>query len=145
MRLNRSDETIIPPEIHFSQEFKPNGNPPKKPNEQSSRIFYRRRRGILLIKEQRFTESQMQNELFKEALEKVVKPSQRKVMEQWAVQNKSISIVLVCTTFGVSETCYRYRPALNDDNEEIANWSLSLTTCHKRWGFGLCFFIESTN
>jgi len=81
----------------------------------------------------------MQNELFKEALEKVVKPSQRKVMEQWAVQNKSISIVLVCTTFGVSETCYRYRPALNDDNEEIANWSLSLTTCHKRWGFGLCF------
>ncbi len=28
---------------------------------------------------------------------------------------------------------------LNDENEKIADWLLRLTTCHKRWGFGLCF------
>ena len=60
-------------------------------------------------------------------------------MAHWAVQDKSVSIVLACTTFGISETCYRYRPVLNDENEEIADWLLRLTACHKRWGFGLCF------
>jgi len=60
-------------------------------------------------------------------------------MAHWAVHDKSVSIVLACTTFGISETCYRYRPVLNDENEEIADWLLRLTACHKRWGFGLCF------
>ena len=60
-------------------------------------------------------------------------------MAHWAVQDKSVSIVLACTTFGISETCYRYRPVLNDENEEIADWLLRLTACHKRWGVGLCF------
>ena len=69
----------------------------------------------------------------------MVKPSQRKVMAQWAVQGKSVSIVLACATFCISETCYRYRPLHNDENDEIADWLLSLTACHKRWGFGLCF------
>jgi len=62
----------------------------------------------------------------------VVKSSQRKVI----VQDKSVSIGLACTTFGVSEICYCYRSALNDENEEIAIWFLRLTTCHKLWGFG---------
>lgn len=69
----------------------------------------------------------------------MVKPSQRKVIARWAVQDKSVSIVLACTTFGISETCYRYRPMRSDENEEIADWLLRLTACHKRWGFGLCF------
>lgn len=69
----------------------------------------------------------------------MVKPSQRKVMAQWAVREKSVSIVLACATFCISETCYRYRPMRNDENEEIADWLLRLTACHKRWGFGLCF------
>ena len=60
-------------------------------------------------------------------------------MARWAVQDKSVSIVLACTTFGISETCYRYRPMRSDENEEIADWLLRLTACHKRWGFGLCF------
>lgn len=60
-------------------------------------------------------------------------------MAQWSVKDKSVSIVLACTTFGISETCYRYRPALSDENEEIADWLLRLTTCHKRWGLGLRF------
>lgn len=64
----------------------------------------------------------------------MVKPSQRKVIAQWVVQNKSVSIGLACATFGISETCYRYRRVLNAENEEIADWLLQLTTCHKRWG-----------
>lgn len=42
-------------------------------------------------------------------------------------------------SLGISETCYRYRRVLNAENEEIADWLLRLTSCHKRWGFGLCF------
>ena len=72
---------------------------------------------------------------------RVVNPSQRKVMSQWAVQDKSVSIALACATFRISETCNRYRPMRNDENEEITDWLLRLTACHKRWGFGLCFFI----
>jgi len=60
-------------------------------------------------------------------------------MARRAVKDKSVSIVLACTTFSISETCYRYRPVRNDENEEIADWLLRLTACHKRWGFGLCF------
>lgn len=47
------------------------------------------------------------------AWKKVAKPSQRKVIVQWVVQNKSVSIGLACATFGISETCYRYRRVLN--------------------------------
>lgn len=61
------------------------------------------------------------------------------MIAQWVVQNKSVRIVLACATFGISETCYRYRRVLNAENEEIADWLLRLTTCHKRWGFGICF------
>lgn len=41
--------------------------------------------------------------------------------------------------FGISETCYRYQAKLNGENALIADWLLSLTQAHKRWGFGLCF------
>lgn len=60
-------------------------------------------------------------------------------MAQGVVQEKFVSIVLACATFGISETCYRYRRTLNAENEEIADWLLRLTSCYKRWGFGLCF------
>jgi hypothetical protein len=33
-----------------------------------------------------------------------------------------------CRTFGVSETCYRYSPLLSDENEEIADLLVGLTT-----------------
>ena len=33
-----------------------------------------------------------------------------------------------CRTFGVSETCYRYSPLLSDENEEIADFLVGLTT-----------------
>lgn len=69
----------------------------------------------------------------------MVKPSARKAIARWAVAERQISIKLACITFSISQTCYRYKPLLNNENEEIADWLLRLTTTHKRWGFGLCF------
>ena len=56
-----------------------------------------------------------------------------------AVMRRGISIALACPTFEISETCYRYRPVLSDENEEIADWLERLTENKRTWGFGLCF------
>ena len=60
-------------------------------------------------------------------------------MAEWAVRYRSASIALACRAFSISETCYRYRPKLSDENELIADWLVALTTAKKIWGFGLCF------
>ena len=52
---------------------------------------------------------------------------------------KRVSIALACRAFGVSETCFRYSPKRNDENEVIADLLVGLTNVHKTWGFGLCF------
>ncbi len=52
----------------------------------------------------------------------------------------STSIRVVCQIFSISETCYRYEAKLSDENAEIVDWLLRLTTAYKRWGFGLCYF-----
>ncbi len=44
------------------------------------------------------------------------------------VARHGVSIALACRTFGVSETCYRYSPLLSDENEEIADLLIGLTT-----------------
>jgi len=69
----------------------------------------------------------------------VVKPSCRKELAKRAVLKKQISIRLACVTFGISQTCYYYQSIHSEENEKIADWLLRLTTCYKRWGFGLCF------
>lgn len=56
-----------------------------------------------------------------------------------AVAQRGISIALACRTFGVSETCYRYSPKLDAENEQIADLLIGLTRSRKTWGFGLCF------
>ena len=56
-----------------------------------------------------------------------------------AVAQYGVSIALACRAFQISETCYRYSPVLNDENEEIADWLERLTTNKRSWGFGLCF------
>lgn len=60
-------------------------------------------------------------------------------MAQWAVRHRLVSIRLACRAFCLSETCYRYRPKLSDENELIADWLVALTGAKKMWGFGLCF------
>ena len=60
-------------------------------------------------------------------------------MAERVVAERGVSIRLACSTFGISETCYRYQAKLSDDNALIADWLLRLTTANRRWGFGLCF------
>lgn len=60
-------------------------------------------------------------------------------MAHKAYQEFNVSQRMVCEVFSISQTCYRYQPKLNNDNEVIADYLLRLTTIHKRWGFGLCF------
>jgi putative transposase len=68
-----------------------------------------------------------------------VRPSHRREMALWVVQNKQFSIRNACAAFSISETCYRYRAKLSSENEEIADWLIRLTHNQRNWGFGLCF------
>ncbi|WP_369600744.1 IS3 family transposase [Hahella sp. SMD15-11] len=88
-----------------------------------------------------YAEERLKAELRKDALEgKVVRPSHRKEMARRVVRERGISIRLACEVFGISETCYRYKPVLSSENAEIAHWLLRLTADEQNWGFGLCFF-----
>jgi len=60
-------------------------------------------------------------------------------MAKTAVKRLGISICVAYVAFGISESCYRYDARLSNENVEITDWLLRLTTTHKRWGFGLCF------
>lgn len=55
----------------------------------------------------------------------MVNPSCRHKMAQQAVAHHAISIRLACRAFSISETYYRYRAQLTEDNTG--------------WGLGLCF------
>ena len=69
----------------------------------------------------------------------MIRPAQRRELALKAVAMKGVSIALACRAFEVSETCYRYSPKLDDENEQIADLLLGLTNAKKTWGFGLCF------
>ena len=70
-----------------------------------------------------YAEMSMQNDLLKEALgKKVLRPSRRREMAVNAVKSKQVSVALVCRTFQISETCYRYERKFDDENAEIADW-----------------------
>lgn len=69
----------------------------------------------------------------------VLRPAQRRELAEKALATKGVSIVLACRAFGVSETCFRYGPKRDEENEMIADLLVGLTNVHKTWGFGLCF------
>ncbi|KFX10030.1 transposase, partial [Pectobacterium parvum] len=60
-------------------------------------------------------------------------------MAQDAVRNRNVSVRFACQLFVVSESCYRYQPHLNEENDLIADWLLRITDSQRNWGFGLCF------
>ncbi|PCI19805.1 MAG: IS3 family transposase, partial [Piscirickettsiaceae bacterium] len=60
-------------------------------------------------------------------------------MAQRSVSQSKADIRISCAVFSISETCYRYRPKLSDENEQIADHLLALTKAKKMWGFGLCY------
>jgi putative transposase len=63
----------------------------------------------------------------------------RRELAEDTVTQKGVSVALACRTFGVSETCYRYTPELDQENERIADLLVGLTQARRTWGFGLCF------
>lgn len=69
----------------------------------------------------------------------MVKPARRRELAQAAVADGHANIRQACQTYGISETCYRYQPKLSNENAEIAEWLMRLTTDDADWGFGLCF------
>ena len=69
----------------------------------------------------------------------MIRPALRRGLAKRVVARHGVSIPLACRNFGVSESCYRYSPLLSDENEEIADLLVGLTTAQKTWGFGLCF------
>ena len=52
----------------------------------------------------------------------VSRASRRREMAQASVVQHSVPIKLTCTAFGISQTCYRYQPKKDIENEAIANW-----------------------
>ncbi|MDB2645523.1 IS3 family transposase [Pseudomonadales bacterium] len=87
-----------------------------------------------------YVEERIKSDLRQEALEgKFVRPSLRREMAKTAVKRLGISICVAYVAFGISESCYRYDARLSNENVEITDWLLRLTTTHKRWRFGLCF------
>jgi putative transposase len=73
------------------------------------------------------------------ARKKAVRPSLRKEMAVEAVASRGVSIALACRAFDISESCYRYERQLSDENAEIKEWLVKLTSNRRTWGFGLCF------
>lgn len=69
----------------------------------------------------------------------MVKPFRRREMARVAVCKGRLSIRAACTAFTISETCYRYRAKLSDENALISDWLLALTRSQRNWGFQLCF------
>ena len=60
-------------------------------------------------------------------------------MAQHAVQAERTTIHHACTTFAISETCYRYTATRAPENAVIADWLVRLTTASRTWGCGLCY------
>ena len=52
---------------------------------------------------------------------------------------RDLSIRLVCQVFGISETCFRYKALLCNENAEIADWLIRSTNTWRNRGFVLCF------
>jgi putative transposase len=60
-------------------------------------------------------------------------------MAKEVVARLGAPIKLVCSVFRISEACYRYRPILATEKDEIADYLIRLTHNQRNWGFGLCF------
>ncbi len=66
---------------------------------------------------------------------------QRRELAQSAVAIWGISIWLACNVFYISESGYRYKAVLCDENQQIGDLLIELITKNNQWGFGLCFLF----
>ena len=87
-----------------------------------------------------YVDAQLSADLLRESLAKrMVRPAQRRALAQHTVQTKRTTIQHACRTYGISETCYRHQGRRVDEDAEVADWLVRLTTTYRTWGFGLCF------
>ncbi len=66
--------------------------------------------------------------------------SRRREMLLRAYNDYLVSIRVACLVFSILLGCYHYQRKLSDENAEIADWLLPLTSINNTLGFGL-FFI----
>lgn len=69
-----------------------------------------------------YAEERLKADVLKEAIEKVVRPSQRRELAIRAVKHRALTVKAACAAFGVSETCYRYQAKSSAEKEVIADW-----------------------
>jgi len=74
----------------------------------------------------------------------MIRPAQRRELAVKAVAMKGVSIALACRASDVSETCYRYSPKLDAENEQIADLLLGLTAARKTWALACVSCIYAT-
>jgi len=67
----------------------------------------------------------------------VVKPVRRRELARKVKAEYPVSIRIACEVLSISACCNSYQARLSNDNAEIADWLLRLTTANKRWGLGL--------
>ena len=69
----------------------------------------------------------------------MVAPLGRREMACHYIREYGISIRRACLIFNISVTCYYHQSVASDENRQIAERLIELTTQNKNWGFGLCF------
>ncbi|BAK83612.1 transposase [Komagataeibacter medellinensis NBRC 3288] len=55
------------------------------------------------------------------------RPARHQELAAQAVAHHGVSIALACRFFEISETCFRYRPQLAEENDRIADLLMGLT------------------
>ena len=86
------------------------------------------------MEKSRFADNQIVN-----IVKKVVAPLRRKEMAYHYIEDRGISIRMACLIFNISVTGYYHQSVASDENSQIADLLIELTTQNKNWGFGLCF------
>ena len=69
----------------------------------------------------------------------MVAPLRRKELACHYIKERVISIRKACRIFDISVTGYYHKSVASDENQQIADLLIELTTQNKNWGFGLCF------
>ena len=83
-----------------------------------------------------YVDAQLSADLLRESLAKMVRPPQRRALAPHAVQTKRTTVQHARRTFGISDTCYRHQGRRVDEDAEVADWLVRLTTTYRTWGFG---------
>lgn len=71
----------------------------------------------------------------------MVRPSHRREVAKGLVEAERMTTKMACLALSISQSCFRYQAKLSDENAEIADWLIRLTSNQRNWGFGLCFLF----